>query len=69
MLMSCLQNSQSNNVCGSLWKQLERREDIISLFKVAQQGYARSWSARQWPQSKVNILVPFAIFLIKTTET
>ena len=37
--------------------------------EVAQQGYARSRSARQWPQSKVNILVLFAIFLIKATET
>ena len=39
------------------------------LIKVAQQDYARSRSARQWPQSKVNILVLFAIFLIKATET
>ena len=38
-------------------------------FKVAQQGYARLRSARQWPQPKVNILVLFAIFLIKATET
>ena len=37
--------------------------------KVAQEGYARSRSARQWPQSKVNILVLFAIFPIKATET
>ena len=33
------------------------------------EGYARSRSARQWPQSKVNILVLFAISLIKATET
>ena len=31
-------------------------------FKVAQQGYARSRSARQWPRSKVNILVLFLLF-------
>ena len=38
-----------------IWRKQEQ-------FKVAQQGYARSRSVRQWPQSKVNILILFAIF-------
>ena len=37
--------------------------------KVAQQGYARSRSARQCHKSKVNIRVLFGVFQIKATET
>ena len=49
--------------------QLLHKISFEKWFKVAQQGYERSRSARHWPQSKVNILILFAIFLIKATET
>ena len=51
------------------WYYDENRIFPKLFFQVAQKGYARSRSVHQWPQSKVNILVLFAIFSIKATET
>ena len=60
-----------NNVTITWMRAILRlnKAKYLVLVKVAQWGYARSRSARQRPQSKVYILVLFAVILIKTTET